>query len=593
MSNSLVQLLLAYGPSANGNAMYDEFVLAEAAKSGLPPLEIDENVSAKVVEHLDGDAPLSVILTGTAGDGKTYTARKVFSSLGAATWNSDEIVNETTLASELTVIFIKDLSELSQAEKDIWYPRLIDALEGRSQERFVVCVNDGQLLSFFRDRNSDSRAEMMGAEITRMLQAERSVPRDDKPFRLIHMSRRSHAESLTDIFSKILEHDGWADCSSNCSAMANGKTCPILRNREILRAEDGIFRRRIRDSVEIAAADGRHLALRQLIILVVNTLLGVEGRGEARLMTCDRAKLIAQYSSYGRTNPYSNVLGFNHPVATREGLTVFDTLSKLGIGEETTNRFDNALLDEEVAKQLPQDATYGMPLFEGPRNAYAENPSTNRSEIREALRVQRRRLFFTMSIENGAQFGNPWWLTKLQAGQAYLDLARSFAEGTAPPKEVLWRITIGLNRTMTGYFTDTDDEIWLTRPSGDVHGQTVPLLIDDQIPWSGRRAKAIIVGPKSPGQPVSLQITEPDATLGTLMLSPTMFEFLYRVSNGALPGSFGSKCLQDVRTFQITIHGALEKLSKGVGEGLRLRAIRLRPEDGKLEARPIKLLEYE
>ncbi len=591
MSNPLVQLLLAYGPSADGNAIYDEFVLAEAAKSGLPSLEIEEQVSTKVIQHLDGDAPSSVILTGTAGDGKTYTARKVFSSFGAATWNSAGIVNETTLTSGRTCIFIKDLSELSQDEKDTWYPRLIDALEGRSNERFVVCVNDGQLLSFFRDRKSDRRAEIIGAEITRMLQSEDSEPRDGKPFRLFHMSRRSHADSLTDIFEKILEHRGWADCPSSCPAIANGKTCPILRNREILRSEDGIFRQRIRDSVEIAAADGRHLALRQLIILVVNTLLGVECRGQAPLMTCDRARSISQFDYYWQTNPYSNVLGFNHPTATREGMAVFDTLSRLGIGEETTNRFDNALLDEEAAKALPQDETYGMALLEGPRNAYAENPSNNEAEIREALRVQRRRLFFTMSTEDRERFGEAWCLTKLHAGQAYLDLARGLAEGIPPSHEVLRRITIGLNRTMTGYFTDTDSEIWLTRPSGDVHGQSVPLLIDEPIPWSGRHSKATIKGPKFPGQPVTLRIIESGSSLGTLKLSPMMFEFLYRVSNGALPGSFGSQCLQDVRTFQITTHGALEKLSTDAGQRLRLRAIRIRSEDGKLEARPIKLLE--
>ena len=591
MSNPLIQLLLAYGPSADGNAMYDEFVLAEAEKSGLPPLEIEEQVSETVIDHLQGDDPCSVILTGTAGDGKTYTARRVFSALGAAAWDSTGIVNETLLASGRKLFVIKDLSELSSSEKDAWHPRLIDAVEGRSEDRFVVCVNDGQLLSFFRDRQTDDRATSMFAELTRMLQAEGSTPADGKPFRLIHMSRRSHARSLTDIFEKILEHPGWSACSSSCTAQASGRTCPILRNREILRAEDGVFRQRIQDSVEIAAADGRHLALRQLIILVVNTLLGVDDRGEARLMTCDRARSVAQHGSFKLTNPYSNVLGFNHPAATREGMAVFDTLSRLGIGEETTNRIDNALLDEDEAKALPQDETYGMPLFEGPRSAYAENPSEKRLVIREALRVQRRRLFFTMSEEDAKRFSDPWCLTKLHAGQAYLDLARVLAEGGGPSIEVQRRITIGLNRTMTGYFTDTDSEIWLTRPSGDVHGQSVPLLIDEPVPWTGRRSKAVIAAPRAPGHPLSLRIVEQGSPLGILRLSPTMFEFLYRVSHGALPGSFGSKCLQDVRTFQITTHGALEKLTRDAGATLRLQAIRLRPGDGELEARPIKLLE--
>ena len=61
--------------------MYDEFVLAAAAAAGVDPIAIPENRSGAILKDLTAEQPRSVILTGTAGDGKTYTARKVLEAL--------------------------------------------------------------------------------------------------------------------------------------------------------------------------------------------------------------------------------------------------------------------------------------------------------------------------------------------------------------------------------------------------------------------------------------------------------------------------------------------------------------------------------
>ena len=589
--NSLIDLLLAYGPRPDGNAMYDEFVTAEAETAGHEPLRIQEGESERIVRDLNADDPVSVILTGTAGDGKTFTARQAFERLRPGQWDGTKTENVATLPSGRRVIFLKDLSELSRGERERWFPRFAAALDGEGDELFVACVNDGQLLSFFRERRDDPKADALLEEVTRMLQQEIDRPSGERPFRLVHMSRRSHAETLDAIFQEILDHDGWNACPSDCSALAGANPCPIRRNRDIMRAEDGIFRQRVRNAIEIAAADDRHLALRQLIILVVNALLGEDHDGQTRLMTCQRAQDVARNGAYARTNPYANVLGFNHPEETRRSVGAFETLARLGIGEETTNGFDEALLDEEGFASLPQDETYGEPIFKRIRDEYAERPSENAAAIRAALKTQRRRLFFTMAPRCDGASGDPWHLTRFHAGQGYLNLTRTLASGEAPPPEVVRRITLGLNRTMTGCLTRSDDAIWLTRPGGEAHGRTVPLLVDQPIPWSGRHTKAIIAAPAASGRPPKLEVWDRGDCYGRLDLSPTMFEFLLRVSEGALPGSFGSQCLQEIRTFQITTAGALEAAANEARETLPLRAIRLRDSDGALEAHAIRLLE--
>lgn len=73
-------------------------------------------------------------------------------------------------------------------------------------------------------------------------------------------------------------------------------------------------------------------------------------------------------------------------------------------------------------------------------------------------------------------------------------------------------------------------------------------------------------------------------------MTPSMFEFLCRVAHGALPGSFGSKCIQEIRTFQIKTFGAIERAALENNLTIQLSAVGLGA-DGHLQERPIKVLE--
>jgi len=43
MNNPLIEFLAAYGPVANGQNMYDEFVLKAAKEASVEPLSIEED----------------------------------------------------------------------------------------------------------------------------------------------------------------------------------------------------------------------------------------------------------------------------------------------------------------------------------------------------------------------------------------------------------------------------------------------------------------------------------------------------------------------------------------------------------------------
>jgi hypothetical protein len=562
MKNSLIDLLAAYGPVPNGKAIYDELVLDAARKAGHAPIAIPEDTSALVASHVRADPPLSVILTGTAGDGKTYAARMAFQALAPdREWGDD--VEQTIVVDGRTITFVKDLSELTAAQKAALAPRLLDELvDGVRRETFVLCANDGHLLRSWRG-SADPRSGRIENILAVMLRDDRSEPPDDLPFRLLNLSRRSRADALDDVVEAMLEHPGWGDCTQHCPGLGAAAPCPIRLNREILLADGpDSLRSRLRNLIEIAAADDDHLSLRQVMILVVNALLGDRKVPQTPLLNCSRAQVRAANREYEHTNPFANVLGENHPPSVRERIAAFATLSRYGVGEETNNRFDEALLDPDPVEVLPDHPQYGLRLIAAARRSYIERPSEVIATLRPMLRDQRRRLFFTVP-DDGRRLDGPWSLTLVHSGATYVDLLRSTGSSSVEA-EACRLILRGLNRALTGSLTDTDDALWLTQPSGVFMGREVPLMANPPIGWSGYGPALTLVRPTQPGRPPALEVQMPGlpAPLAGLCLTPALFEYLARVAHGALPTSFSNECLQEIRSFQIRVAGAFEELNR-------------------------------
>ena len=76
-----IQFLRQYGPVPHNDNMYDETIQRAIAHSGLRPVEFDAPYLQDLVTLLGSPSPESIILTGTAGDGKTYLCRKVWEAL--------------------------------------------------------------------------------------------------------------------------------------------------------------------------------------------------------------------------------------------------------------------------------------------------------------------------------------------------------------------------------------------------------------------------------------------------------------------------------------------------------------------------------
>lgn len=554
--------------------MYDELIQTEIERHNIEPaIHIHPARLDIVRDNFESITPRNVILTGTAGDGKTYHCRRIWEHFGGdpQQWKTGEKLLSLLLpASGKTLVIAKDLSELTKSEKSTLLADLERAVEGRNESTvFLVAANDGQLLATWRDW-SDTQGEnehQIFKIVEDMLVEERTTD-ESLDLDLYNLSRQDASQHFHDLMTQIVEHPQWSQCQG-CELLKDDGTtiCPIRINRDRLRGEEAgrIFRQRLGELMKLARANRMHLPIRDLILLGVNIILGDRQYGQI-LLTCRTAKNRAEKEDYRLTNPYANVFGMNLGDRQRQQYQVFMTLEAFGIGRETDNKFDNLLIygsygDTELYRKLiSEDRYYGAAAYEPLLRDYLEGEREDIDEFMRALARQRQRLFFSLTPDT---YLDPWRLTVYQASGRFLDYSAGLAIGAdvSATTELLVR---GLNRTFCGMMIDDGMELYLASSGGDGRGRIASLL-NYKLPINiHRRDPYVQFTLAADGTTPCLQVIDPadpnDRLVDSLMLQLTHFEYLIRVANGSLPASFSRQCNEDFLDFKLRLIKRLDEL---------------------------------
>lgn len=153
--NRLVDFLATYGPVAASDSLCDENIRIAEDEYGVASISTQAPRLEDIREELNNPGGRNVILTGTAGDGKTFHIRRFLEEHHPAAlfgWPSAEGVLRITLPDGRELRVIRDLSEISDSEKVAELANFSSALLGETDERlYLVAANDGQLLKYFRD----------------------------------------------------------------------------------------------------------------------------------------------------------------------------------------------------------------------------------------------------------------------------------------------------------------------------------------------------------------------------------------------------------------------------------------------------------
>lgn len=603
-TNGLVNFFRHYGPIAASDNMYDELIQAEIERYNISdPIHILPSTMKKVVENLELENSESIVLTGTAGDGKTFHCRRVFEHFSDSPkdWQRGEKISSVTLSgSGKKLNIVKDLSELTQNEKDDLLPRLSRAISGDNQEEiFLIAANDGQLLATWRDwaEKNGANANSIFKEIERML-VDDETNSDHLSLKMYNLSRQDASSHFEAIVQQLVEHPQWEDCNG-CELMSDdgSSKCPIRINRELLRggAENSIFRQRLSELLKLSGANRTHLPIRDLLLLGVNILLG--DRKSQGLLTCKSAKNRVRQDQYRYTNPYSNVFGSNLPERQRQQYQAFSALEAFGVGKETDNKIDNLLIygpynDSDIyMKLVGGDPYYGGSAYNQYLRDYLEGERENTREFMLALTRQRQRLFFTLP-NNGDL--SPWSLSVYQSAHRFLEFSELIGKGV-DAKKIKADLVRGLNRTFCGMMIDDGSTLYLTSSGGDGRGRIASILEFELGVTRHRRNPFLHFSIGKDGLTPCIRIIDPagkpEEVVEELELQLTHFEYLVRVARGSLPASFSRQCYEDFLDFKLRVVERIERLigaEKNSGE-VSLQAITV-DERGRPQPDSIRIL---
>jgi hypothetical protein len=547
--------------------MFDEYVAGALARAKVQPIGLSTPLLESMVEHVESKVPGSMLIAGTAGDGKTYHCRALWARLGGdpKVWAARENSSELRLPDGRLAVFIKDLSEFTGEESDLPLLRREKSVLGSDDSEVVILAcNHGQLLDRLRDLG---KRQGRIHPLRKPLQ-ERFLQAGPAPHRLtvFDLSRTTSRKTLEEVAKAVAGHPEWNNCK-RCSLQAAGKVCPIDENRRRLLGESdgGQLARRLGDLIEIARLNGLHLPVRDLLALCSNMVLGYSDARDAKenLMTCADVAKIQDSGHIRKASIFANAFGANLPRRRASGRPVFKAMGSFGVGEETTNAADGLLvygkddsrLQAEFERLVGGDAIYGATSeFRAAQNTYLEGHEGARleggaSEFLEMLEAQRRRLFFTLP---DTEAGYPRWsMTAFHFGGDYLEIIESLKSKRPVSETVRGRIAKGLNRVLTGLLLENVDRIFIASSGGFTQSR-VSVLCDHETPSrrQGGIGMAIRLDEETNRPQLDISLSPGPGNSVAFDLTPIRYEFLSRVADGALPASFSNECLEDLLAFK-------------------------------------------
>lgn len=568
-----ITFLRKYGPIPRNDNMYDEAIQRALKKNNIQPIKFETPYLQELINNFQSDFPKSVILTGTAGDGKTFCCREIWEKLGGSKedWEKEEKIQELPIKQKKLII-IKDLSELKDEEKTQLLPQIAEAIinHDNTDNVYLIAANDGQLIEAWNIAENTPHVEK-ARQLIEILLVEDKKEKSDFNLLLYNLSRLNNEEIFSRILDAVLNHSGWEECNQ-CpyqNAVDIYQRCPILENKTRLEGNNDqqLMRQRIIDLLELSRHNGMHLPIRQLLLLITNLILG-HPDAKDKVLNCNQIPEILEAKTAHLASLYSNLFGENLSVRKRNKTDVFVTLRYFGIGTESTNPIDNILIfgedDPELKKDYEalvlNDDYYGAnSQFRIAQKSYLEGNDSqeNRENFLNMLQAQRQRLFFTIPKHRVSEL-NLWKLTAFQYAGEYLEkVCRTLQQNNQLPKTLIFQLVRGMNRIFTGLLVNNQDELILAT-SGSYSQARISRVFEESISIIKKRGESVTIelSPDHNAPDLVIALSSEIAPV-KLRLNLTRYEYLNRVAEGALPSNFSQECYEDMLAFKTRLLGQL------------------------------------
>jgi hypothetical protein len=573
VSNPFVDYLTRYTTaSPDHEAAFDEFI-AQAPPPAGGPLRLATKVESFLAECFRRPDPPSVILTGNAGDGKTYLCRQVgaaFADRPIDDW--DALAEKPLERGGVRLHVVKDLSELGEAQglevlrslgaslsgANSQEPSLLGRLQGFAaglvgsapRERYLIAANEGRLRYLLgQDQSVGALHEQVDAQLRNGPEA------NSGQLIVINLTEVTTSTFVPETLRWMTADEHWADCAA-CPAR---ERCPLLHNATRLR--DPQIAGRVQLLYQLLEHLDIHVTVRDMLIHLAYTLTGNRRCHEFQQRPTQREDL----SPFAY---YQNIWGRPDDAAFRRKASVVQHLDRLHIGEHSLFEIDDFIVSggqapdeqEEHKRLFAPMVDLDEWRFAQDREAYLSGGADrSAAEEEQALRGWlphcRRKLFFEWHAESKVTRLIPF---------LHFDLYQSLLRDERGVQERALRdIVTGLNRAFSRLYLTENEYLFVTTQylhSGEQPRPLVRLRIPLTDLWletvdrdattaynCERRGLYLVIAPPAQRRG-ALAAGQPDPLRWPLGL--LQFEYLLRLAHGGTFNILADECELDVRSLK-------------------------------------------
>lgn len=502
-NEKFIYYLKNFGPwQGSSNQQAENNAINSRTNNNVEPFNFDITAQKAYIEALNGfitkHESKVVFISGQAGDGKTHFLRKIFIDPNLLNQTSEiwEQYKRDTVFSVssygVTFTIVKDFSGIASDDTkllDQVFVPIEEIIEQKNDSPHIVLIaaNNGKILEHFAARaeakanakeNSAINSALVNTLESFVLLGKGKDKLDNSRIVCFDMAKCMNKKLVCDVFKEVINRDDWQKCSE-CALHSD---CPIFRNRNML-LNNEVFYERLGQMFELLIDDGAHFTMRNILLLVANTLLGRQASTiKERFYTCKKFKNAKSRSGDWKdkdVSPLDNIFGANFVLKDKitADTIIFKQLEPLAVGYSTTKLIDNFILfghDDEILSLASKyqdlvnspDNVFGYSkklselleeLHESELDILDKNDSddellSSHKEMQKLLLSLRRMLFFTMdSSKESKNLFDPFLMTAYKFSQEYFELKQLLSNENKQLKlnQTIMSILTGCNRVFT------------------------------------------------------------------------------------------------------------------------------------------------
>lgn len=502
-NEKFIYYLKNFGPwQGSSNQQAENNAINSRTNNNVEPFNFDITAQKAYIEALNGfitkHESKVVFISGQAGDGKTHFLRKIFIDPNLLNQTSEiwEQYKRDTVFSVssygVTFTIVKDFSGIASDDTkllDQVFVPIEEIIEQKNDSPHIVLIaaNNGKILEHFAARaeakanakeNSAINSALVNTLESFVLLGKGKDKLDNSRIVCFDMAKCMNKKLVCDVFKEVINRDDWQKCSE-CALHSD---CPIFRNRNML-LNNEVFYERLGQMFELLIDDGAHFTMRNILLLVANTLLGRHASTiKERFYTCKKIKNAKSRSGDWKdkdVSPFDNIFGANFVLKDKitADTIIFKQLEPLAVGYSTTKLIDNFILfghDDEILSLASKyqdlvnspDNVFGYSkklselleeLHESELDILDKSDSdddlpNSHKDMQKLLLSLRRMVFFTMdSSKESKNLFDPFLMTAYKFSQEYFELKQLLSNENKQLKlnQTIMSILTGCNRVFT------------------------------------------------------------------------------------------------------------------------------------------------